>query len=288
MLTKSEKASVIYHNLFDYPLNYADVLKWRIGKKLPIFNFQFSITNKRGFYFLEGREVLVHKRLSRKRISARKMQIVKNVTRLLKFLPTVKMVAVTGSLAMENSTEESDIDLLIITKKETLWITRLLIYSILVICHLSFRRPFDSNQKDALCLNMWMDESDLIWKKSDRNLYTAHEIAQIVPLVNKDKIYEKFLYKNKWILNYWPSAVKIRNSKRLHHFVGRMRNKFEFSKFKYLNTVSSFVFRTSNLIAFKMQYLHMKNKISREVVTPTRAIFHPRDWGKIILNRLSY
>ena len=31
----------------------------------------------------------------------------------------------------------------------------------------------------------------------------------------------------------------------------------------------------------------MKPKITREVVTPTRAIFHPNDWGKKVLTILS-
>ena len=39
--------------------------------------------------------------------------------------------------------------------------------------------------------------------------------------------------------------------------------------------------------AFKLQYLHMKNKITREVITPTRALFHPKDWGKIIMKKLA-
>ena len=57
---------------------------------------------------------------------------------------------------------------------------------------------------------MWLDESDMVWQRKDRNIYTAHEIAQIVPLINKDKTYEKFLSHNRWILDFWPNAVKIR------------------------------------------------------------------------------
>jgi hypothetical protein len=46
----------------------------------------------------------------------------------------------------------------------------------------------------------------------------------------------------------------------------------------------NFVLRTSNLIAFEIQYQHMKSKMTRETVTRTRALFHPHDWGKVVLN----
>ena len=259
-----EKMAVLYHNLFDYPLSFAELIKWQEGKSITGIT---GITSKNGFYFLEGRESLIYQRLLRKRISTKKLEIALNATRLLKIIPTIKMIAVTGSLAMGNSTDESDIDLMIITSKNTLWITRLCVYCMLYAIRYKLRRPRVKNERDALCLNMWLDESDLVFRS--RNLYTAHEIAQIVPLVNKNKTYEKFLWKNKWILNWWPNSVRIRNPK------------------PEIRKVSSFALRASNFIAFRMQYFYMKSKITREVVTLTRALFHPQDWGKIVLDRLS-
>ena len=256
--------AVLYHNLFDYPLSFAELIKWQEGKSITGIT---GITSKNGFYFLEGRESLIYQRLLRKRISTKKLEIALNATRLLKIIPTIKMIAVTGSLAMGNSTDESDIDLMIITSKNTLWITRLCVYCMLYAIRYKLRRPRVKNERDALCLNMWLDESDLVFRS--RNLYTAHEIAQIVPLVNKNKTYEKFLWKNKWILNWWPNSVRIRNPK------------------PEIRKVSSFALRASNFIAFRMQYFYMKSKITREVVTSTRALFHPQDWGKIVLDRLS-
>src|SRR3972149_10240994 len=234
-LNENEKSSVLYHDLFDYPLDFPDLIRWKTGKQLSIRlhhsmgNYQF--TNKRGFHFLDGHEGLIYKRLLRKRISAKKMKIAKKYAKVLAFIPGVEMVAVTGSLAMENSSEEGDIDLIIITKRGMLWTTRLFTYSLIRLFGIGTRKPNDLIQKDKLCLNMWLDESDLTWKKSDRNLYTAHEIAQIVPLVNKDKTYEKFLHQNKWVLDFWPNAVRIWNlesgiwnkkTRRMHHFVGNI------------------------------------------------------------------
>jgi hypothetical protein len=176
------------------------------------------------------------------------------------------MVAVTGSLAMENATDKSDIDLMIVTKSGTLWTTRLLSYFLLKLLNFKVRKPFDKNEKDKLCLNVWLDESSLAWMK--RNIYTAHEIAQIVPLVNKDKTYEKLLSKNNWILSYWPDSVKIK-------------------KIKYAKSTSpSWPFRFLEKTLYGIQRLYMKGKITSEVVSSDRALFHPQDWSKVVLDRL--
>lgn len=266
-LTEAEKFSVFYHDIFEYPLTFADLIKWNattaeIEKPKEIF-----VSGRNGYYFLRDRERLIYKRILRSRISAQKMQIAKKAAKALSMVPGIKMVAVTGSLAMGNSKDESDIDLLILTKKGTLWTSRALAYLMLSLFKLQTRRFSDKRQKDKLCLNMWIDESDLIWKPANRNFYTSHELAQVVPLVNKDGTYEKLLFKNKWILKYWPNAVQIGNLK--------------FGKDKPTRT------GLIEKLAYKLQYLHMKKKITREFVSPTRAFFHPEDWGKYVTSRLS-
>lgn len=268
-----EKLSVLYHNIFDYPLTFAELIRWSAGKSITGIT---DITSKNGYYFVEGREKLIYKRFLRKRVSLKKMGIAKKASKVLSLIPSVKMVAITGSLAMGNSTNESDIDLMIVTKKGSLWSTRILAYLLLYATRYTLRRPRTKSEQDALCLNMWLDESDLIFK--DHNLYTAHEIAQIVPLINKDKTYEKFLLKNKWVLKYWPNAVRISSK---HQVASSMR------KQNPLLHATYYVLLLFEKLAFFLQYQYMKPKITREVVTKTRALFHPQDWGKIVLSRLA-
>lgn len=259
-LKLSESTTIRYHSIFDYKLTKEEIIRWKY--KNEIVSTKDIISTK---------DI---KRLQREKYSKKKLKIAIKASNLISKIPTVKFVGITGSLAMMNAKKYSDIDLMIITLKNTLWTTRLLIFLVLLILHIPFRWSGKRGERDKLCINLWLDESDFVWSKKDRNIYTAHEIAQIVPLVNKDNIYEKFLWKNRWFLEYWPNSIEI-------------RNKLEFSKFKYLNIVSDFVFRASNFIAYKLQYVYMKSKITREVVTPTRAIFHPNDWGEKVLRKLS-
>jgi hypothetical protein len=112
-LTESEAFSVTYHDIFDYPLSLADLVKWKSGKP---FSGGKGVVSKKGYYFVEGRDGLIYKNLLRKRISEKKMEAAKKAARVISIVPTVKMIAVTGSLAMGNSEEEGDIDLMIVAK----------------------------------------------------------------------------------------------------------------------------------------------------------------------------
>lgn len=271
-LSSFEKAAVYYHNIFDYPLNLPDLIKWKVGLN-GIKSFKnlsrVNIVKKNGFYFLQGREGLTYKRVSRERVSKNKKKTAKMVAEILSFIPGIKMIAITGSLAMNNSSEESDIDLMIVTSNNSLWKVRPVVYSLTFLFGFKRRIPMSSIQKDRLCFNLWLEESTLLWPKKDRNIYTAHEIAQIEPIINKGKTYEKFLFKNKWILDYWPEAVKIE----------KVKEEEINSKVKKPDLLEK--------IAFSIQYSYMKNKISREVVKYNKALFHPKDIGKAVVIKLS-
>lgn len=266
-LSDFEMFSIIYHNIFSYPLSFSDLIRWRAGGKCQILNTKGRVFSKNDIYFLEGQAGLIYKRILRRRVSKKKFETAKKAAKILSLIPNIKMVAVTGSLAMNNSADESDIDFLVITKAGTLWTTRLLSYFVVSVFGIKTRKPNDKNQKDKLCFNVWLDEDDLDWR--ERNIYTSHEIAQIVPLVNKDKTYERFLFRNKWILNYWPNAVKIQRYRDITHSMS-------------IHFISSVVEK----ICYWIQLKYMKPKITREIVTKTRALFHPQDWGKVVLDRV--
>ena len=240
--------SVKYHDIFDFKLTKEEAVKWQFRNQKTV------VSGKKN----KGR-------LQREKYSQKKLEIAKKASKLISKIPTVLFVGITGSLAMMNSANESDIDLMIVTKKNSLWTTRVLVYGLLRLSSYELRKPKQDSEKNMLCINLWLDESDLVWSKNDRNIYTAHEIAQIVPLYNKENVYEKFIYLNRWILNYWPNAVAVRSTKNIVQ-----RNKINFLE----------------KVAFKLQYFYMKNKITREIVTPTRAIFHPNDWGKSVTAKL--
>ncbi len=255
VLKSNDNISVRYHKIFDYVLTKEVFFKWQYKNQKILV-----------------RDIKSKSQLQREKYSESKLQIAKRASKLISKVPTVLFVGITGSLAMMNADKDSDIDLIIITKRNTLWTTRMLVYGILWAVGYGLRKPDQHNEKDKLCLNMWLDETSLVWDRKDRNIYTGHEIAQIAPLVNKKKIYEIFLQKNKWILDFWPNAVVVQRDG-------------DASWAKYL--VHSNNINILEKVAFKLQYLYMKNKITTEIVTPNKAIFHKNDWGKVVMGKLT-
>jgi D-beta-D-heptose 7-phosphate kinase/D-beta-D-heptose 1-phosphate adenosyltransferase len=266
VLPVSELASLIYHDIFDFPMTKKELKKWKFGPEIKIKK-QIKARKIGNYYILEGREKIITDRERRGKASLKKMDLARNAAKALASLPSLKMVAITGALAMANADSDSDVDLLLVTSAGTLWTTRLLAYLKLDLLGIPRRKYGEKKEKNRLCLNMWLDESDLVWDEEDRNLYTAHELAQIVPLLNKDKVYERLIGKNVWIKNFWPNAVTLPGG------IGKQRGK-------------GGPLRILEPLARNFQYWYMRDKITREIVTPTRAIFHPRDWGKTVALRL--
>lgn len=274
-LDASEVSSLIYHDIFDYPLSLGELMKWRAGKKLTINNEELTIKSRNGFYFFKGRDGIILKRLLRERISAKKFEIARKAGQILRLIPTIKMVAVTGALAMGNAEGESDIDLMIISKSGTLWTTRLITLLFLDLLGIPRRKYGDRNQKDKLCLNIWLDETSLTWPKKNRNSYTAHEICQTRPLVNKDKTYDRFIYENLWVKEFWPNAIKIDRKRGEKQKSGLLMNVF------YL--FSSVI----EPLAFRLQMFYMRKKITKERVGKKSALFHPTDWWAVLKTKLT-
>ena len=281
----NENVSLIYHNIFDYPLTFAELIKWAVGSGakdlINTLSKKDILIKKNGdFYFLQGRDGLIYKRLLREKISDKKLAVAKKAAFYLSKIPTIKMVAVTGALAMRNAGEDADIDLMIVTQKNTLWTTRLFTLLLLDILGLPRRKYGEKNQKDKLCLNIWLDEKDIYWRK--RNIFIAHEICQIIPLINKDKNYQKFIYKNRWISDFWPNSVKLLGEKDIKILERSRKYKFISECFNLL------VLLTLEPLSFWLQYQFMKRKITKEKVSRTRALFHPYDWSKAIQARLQF
>ena len=281
-LTKAILKTVAYADIFNYPLTATEIHRWLINKQAierSVLEAQLRgrtlkgssdishvrtqkgrIQKTKSYYHLKGRQSIVKTRLNRRRFSQLKYKKAHKITRFLRFIPTIKLVAVTGALAMKNSDSNDDIDLMIITKANRLWLTRLFT-TLVIFPHL--RRGHKI--KNRTCLNLWLDETALAIPKASQNLYTAHEVYQIKPIFDKDNTYKRFLSENSWSKDYLPNAIQSRRPiKPLPFRNGNIGDLF-------------------NLIAFKIQHTYMKQKITNEKISLHSAFFHPRPTGQIIL-----
>lgn len=159
-----------------------------------------------GFYFLTGRNTLPASRRQRYKISLRRFRKAKKYLRFLRFLPYLRAVALSGSQAMLNSTMSSDIDLFLITKKNRIWLTRLLVSLYFQILG---QRRYRDYIKNRFCLNHYLGERAVI--NQDQNLYTAVEYVSLLPVLGED-VLSKFWEQNRWLAEFLAEPQPQRHS----------------------------------------------------------------------------
>jgi hypothetical protein len=265
--------TLAYADVFDYPLTGVEIkywLIWSYPRPCPQ-NLPLAKLDKSGkYYYLPGRAKIIQLRQQRHYFSQLKLKKAQKLTKFLSLIPWIKMVSVTGALSMNNAREEDDIDLLIITAANRLWLTRLFLVILLELLQLR-RRPHVLSSPNKVCLNLFLDEASLALPIAQRDLYTAHEVCQVKPLLNREKTYEKFLGANSWTEVYLPQATKNLKLK------SKTKKDFRFS--------SSVLGNFFENLAFKFQYAYMRSKITHEQVAKNFAFFHPRQTSKIVLSK---
>ena len=281
-LQKAVLKTLAYADIFDYPLTLQEIERWLIKFKAPSSKIKTTIQNakliqaKKGFYFLNGKEELLELREKREKWSQNKLKIAQKVAKWLKLVPTISMVAVTGALAMNNADEEDDIDLLIVTRRDRLWLTRLFTV-FLVELVARRRRPGDKKVKDKICLNMFLTEDCLRIPPKEQNLFSAHEVYQLKPIWDRNEVYQKFLAANRWSKNFLPNVMDI---KRLRGSQAEKRTT------KLTELTNSQKFQCLSLlekIVYQLQLRYMRPRKTIEIVEPCRIRFHPQDHQKRIM-----
>lgn len=272
-------AMVAYADIFEYPLTRAEC------SLFSLFLVKNNVKNIRGvrakkiqgktYYFLAGREALIAKRLRRAIYAREKWRKATIVAKAIGRIPTVCLVGVTGGLAMNNTTIDDDIDLYCVTEKNTLWITRLFVT--LLVMLLGVRRtPKTIKVKDMFCLNMFTTIDGMNVSHAERDLFSAHEVVQMVPLWEKKGVYKKFLLTNRWVKDYLPNAWAIKSRKQ------RVKSKGENPYF----TLYFLFFILIEPLARMFQLWYMKKHRTSEVIAPSVIRFHPSDARVWIKKRL--
>ena len=190
---------VIYADVFDYPLTFGEIHRYcsvKVSFTTLYAEIQsFGFLSKCGdFYTLPGREPLESLRARREEVSSRLWPNALRYGRAIAGFPFVRMVAVTGSLAVNNAENRADIDYMIVAEPGHLWTCRAMV---LILGRLAAFRGLN------LCPNYLVTTRAIEF--SDHNLYVAHELAQMVPLSGKD-VYAEIRRRNAWVADFLPNA----------------------------------------------------------------------------------
>jgi hypothetical protein len=281
-------ATLLYYDLFSFPLRADELVRFApdplalydLPKEGEWWDSRPVQPNSTGaFWFLKGREDYIQRRVELTNASSDKLQRARKFARLLQLVPGVRFIGVTGSLAMESAVPEDDIDFLVISAKNRLWLTRALVLSALIAW--GVKRPDDgrSEYPNLICANIFLSKGDLYIP--DENLFIAHEICQMLPLLG-ESTYRSFLNSNAWVKQFlpqWqPPGVEFQD-----------RSAWRSAQKAFEVVFSSGIGARIDRELARRQLQRIESKHARGhnpnvKITPTQLRFHARDLSDYVVN----
>jgi hypothetical protein len=195
---------VAYADVFEYPLRASEVHRYLHGVSATLDRTAEALagcsasggalSHTDGYYTLRGSEALVEVRRRRAMYANTLWPAALKYGHMIAGLPFVRMVAVTGSLAWDNVERGADIDYLIVTEPDRLWVTRWLVAALGRIAR---------HDSVSLCPNYMVSTRALVL--AERNLYGAYELARMIPIAGLG-MHRRLRRANPWALAYLPNA----------------------------------------------------------------------------------
>jgi len=194
-----------YSDIFDYPLTAPEVHQYLTGVKASFEEVAQALEDgsvrRTGNYFtLPGREEIVSIRLDREARSQKLLPRALRYGRILGALPYIRMVALTGSLAVMNISESADLDYMLVAARGRVWTAR------------AFALAFNRLTRlggHTICPNLIVSENALEWRLHD--LYSARELCQM-KLIKGVDVYNLLMKANQWVGSFLPNAFLESNS----------------------------------------------------------------------------
>ena len=196
------------------------------------------------------------------KICQRKIKKAEELTKKIsKNFKDILFIGITGSVAAGYPKKNNDIDLIIITKVNKLWLVRLKLRFFIVINKIPHRKFGKKEKENEFCFNLWLDERSLRLKKEKQNLKNAVDLILMKPLINRDRIYEKFILANDWAKKYVATG-----------YSGLVDRSLAIDRRKKIK--ENLIDKMINFMMFWPQFLYMKKRIKKEKVGLHEAFFH--------------
>jgi hypothetical protein len=243
-LKESLLAALLYKSVFNIPSSKYQLLSYLPGyslnkkdlKKVNLFLDELVEKDKikecfSNHYYIK--KFSKKKYINRQDISKEYIKKSTAIIEMLSKIPWIEFIGITGSVA-----------------------------SILKIASVYLHSS--KNKSGKFCPNLYLSTNNLSWKT--KNIFVAHEIVTIYPLLNKNNTYLKFLSENKWVFDYFPN-----------------KKPFEYSQ-NFYDKKHSYILDMFEALLKKLQYLYMQHSITNEVLEDKLIHFNKNDHSEKILN----
>lgn len=206
--------TIVYFDIFSYPLTEIEVHKWLWKKKADIKEVILAleklskakkITYKDGLYFLPGRERYISERRLKYIQAEKKYTKVKRISKILQIIPFIRFIGVCNTLPILDFNEESDIDIFIIVKKNRMWTTRFLTTALTAIVG---QWRHGTRVHDKLCLSFYVTTDNLNLESiaiKPKDPYLVYWVNFLTTILDRD-VYSHFWEQNQWIKEFTPNT----------------------------------------------------------------------------------
>jgi hypothetical protein len=197
--------TLAYSDVFSFPMSAAEIHFYLIGLNADRYQVEQALLEdlvpsgrvyaEGGNFCLPWRQDSIERRRRREQAAATQWPAAQRFGLLIGCLPFVRMVAVTGALAVNNVDPGDDIDYLIVTQPGRLWLCRAMIIGVVKLAR---------GMRVRLCPNYLLSENAL--RFPDASLYPAHEVVQMVPIAGVP-VYRRIRQINSWTADYLPNST---------------------------------------------------------------------------------
>ena len=211
-MTRAEAAilrTLLYADIFQFAMTPAELHQYLIyDEPLDLQSIrrtlhqstqlQALLCQQEGYIALAKHAHYIDIRGKRDDIYERKWAQVVRFGKVLASIPFVRMVALTGAVAVKNPAHGGDdLDFMLMTQPGRVWLARALSIVIVRLARLS---------GVELCPNYVVSTDHLPQQR--RDIYIAHEVVQMLPLYGY-AWYQRFRAANAWTYDYLPNAADL-------------------------------------------------------------------------------
>ncbi len=195
--------NLIYSDIFSYPLNVEEIVSRSDVPRVTELTIRQELNElvKKGlvhrlgtYYSTQKQNAWEQRRKVGNQGALKAMKLAKMMSGFISLFPFVRAVMISGSLSKDYMDSKSDLDFFLVTAPKRLWIVKALMVLTKKVIFLNSYRYF--------CVNYLISTDRL--EIEEKNLYTATELATVIPTYGSD-VYVEFRKANSWALEYYPN-----------------------------------------------------------------------------------
>ncbi|MFC1788243.1 hypothetical protein ACFLZY_03435 [Patescibacteria group bacterium] len=221
-IEKAIYTTVCWFAVSSYPLTVFEIYKWlwSPGQGFSLSDIFLALSESQwlqnrlsyqdGFYTIKQSQQigqLIKMRRIRYLDACRKFEKLKKIIKYFAWLSGVQAVAAANTLSWWHTNKQSDIDLFIIVKPGTIWLSRL--FLVLPFALLRQRPNTGGIGIDPFCFSFFVSKDKLCLETlsiATPDPYLTYWIQSLVPVLDRQCIFDKLVTKNSWVKNYLPNS----------------------------------------------------------------------------------